>query len=184
MCTSSLAGGSQQFLGEECTAGMHVPSCTLFLGWILHAAGDPAQMRPHEMCVMHRTCGTTVCCAAIEMCRCGVAVAAAAGVAVWQLQLQLQQLLQLQLHLQLMQLQLQCQLQLQLQCKMQLAAGSWQLAVVAASAASAAARVGGCCWGRCHLPAPPCPLLHGQYCWLGCCENNAPMGGKPLGQMH
>ena len=82
MCTSSLAGGSQQFLGEECTAGMHVPSCTLFLGWILHAAGDPAQMRPHEMCVMHRTCGTTVCCAAIEMCRCGLAVAAAAGVAV------------------------------------------------------------------------------------------------------
>ena len=82
MCTSSLVGGSQQFLGEECTAGMHVPSCTLFWGWILHAAGDPAQMRPHEMCVMHRTCGTTVCCAAIEMCRCGLAVAVAAGVAV------------------------------------------------------------------------------------------------------
>mgnify|MGYP006975559833 CR=1 FL=1 len=82
MCTSSLAGGSQQFLGEECTAGMRVPSCTLFLGWILHAAGDPSQMQPHEMCVTHRKCETTVCCVAIEMCRCGVALAAAAGVAV------------------------------------------------------------------------------------------------------
>ena len=82
MCTSSLVGGPQQLLGELCAAGMQVPSCTLFWGWVLPAAADPAQMRPHGMCEMHRKCGTTVWRVALEMRRCGVAVAVAAVVAV------------------------------------------------------------------------------------------------------
>ena len=34
------------------------------------------------------------------------------------------------------------------------------------------------------LPGPSGPLRHGQYSWLCGCDNDAPHGGKPTGQMH